>query len=173
MISRRGFLGLMVLSALSYCKVENAKSFKEGEGAPSNQVKAGYYTCPMHPQIHEDGPGKCPICHMDLVFKAGDFQKPQQAAQSRNADPSEPQVESMAVPASLVLPSSCVLDTGTRTVVFVRNDSSKQFAPRVVNVMRIGKDFKVVKNLSPGERVAMDAAFILDSETNLSAKVRP
>ncbi|QDK44662.1 hypothetical protein DOM22_05545 [Bdellovibrio sp. ZAP7] len=26
-----------------------------------------YYTCPMHPFIHMDTPGKCPICHMDLV----------------------------------------------------------------------------------------------------------
>lgn len=26
-----------------------------------------YWTCPMHPQIKEDGPGQCPICHMDLV----------------------------------------------------------------------------------------------------------
>lgn len=26
-----------------------------------------YYTCPMHPFIHMDRPGKCPICHMDLV----------------------------------------------------------------------------------------------------------
>ena len=26
-----------------------------------------YYTCPMHPQVHEAGPGPCPICHMDLV----------------------------------------------------------------------------------------------------------
>lgn len=25
------------------------------------------YTCPMHPQIRQDKPGKCPICHMDLV----------------------------------------------------------------------------------------------------------
>jgi membrane fusion protein, copper/silver efflux system len=26
-----------------------------------------YYTCPMHPQVKKDEPGKCPICGMDLV----------------------------------------------------------------------------------------------------------
>jgi uncharacterized protein len=25
------------------------------------------YTCPMHPEIHQRGPGRCPICRMDLV----------------------------------------------------------------------------------------------------------
>jgi Cu2+-exporting ATPase len=30
-----------------------------------------YYTCPMHPEIHEDHPGKCPKCGgMDLVRKS-------------------------------------------------------------------------------------------------------
>lgn len=26
-----------------------------------------YWTCPMHPQIHSDHTGECPICHMKLV----------------------------------------------------------------------------------------------------------
>jgi membrane fusion protein, copper/silver efflux system len=26
-----------------------------------------YYTCSMHPQVMQDQPGKCPICHMDLI----------------------------------------------------------------------------------------------------------
>jgi Cu(I)/Ag(I) efflux system membrane fusion protein len=29
--------------------------------------KVHYYTCSMDPQIKEDHPGKCPICHMDLT----------------------------------------------------------------------------------------------------------
>lgn len=28
---------------------------------------SAYWTCPMHPQIHQDHPGECPICHMKLV----------------------------------------------------------------------------------------------------------
>ncbi len=32
-----------------------------------------HYTCPMHPQVKDHKPGKCPICHMDLVpvYKPG------------------------------------------------------------------------------------------------------
>ena len=30
---------------------------------------AAEYTCPMHPQILKDQPGKCSICGMDLVKK--------------------------------------------------------------------------------------------------------
>jgi multidrug efflux pump subunit AcrA (membrane-fusion protein) len=26
-----------------------------------------YYTCSMHPKVHEEKPGKCPVCHMNLT----------------------------------------------------------------------------------------------------------
>ena len=29
--------------------------------------KDEYYTCSMHPQIMQDKPGNCPICHMELI----------------------------------------------------------------------------------------------------------
>ncbi|HRG38876.1 MAG TPA: heavy metal-binding domain-containing protein, partial [Bacteroidia bacterium] len=34
-----------------------------------NTAQQGFtkYTCPMHPQIVQDGPGKCPLCRMTLV----------------------------------------------------------------------------------------------------------
>ena len=32
-----------------------------------NSDGISYYTCSMHPQIRMDKPGKCPICHMDLI----------------------------------------------------------------------------------------------------------
>ncbi len=33
----------------------------------NTQNKKGEYTCPMHPEIRQNGPGSCPKCGMDLV----------------------------------------------------------------------------------------------------------
>lgn len=46
--------------------------FKKKEKNPekssiTKMEAAQYLTCPMHPQIHSDKPGECPICHMKLV----------------------------------------------------------------------------------------------------------
>ena len=39
--------------------------------AHAEEAAAVKYTCPMHPQVISDTPGKCPICGMDLVLIAG------------------------------------------------------------------------------------------------------
>ncbi len=30
-------------------------------------AESNYYTCPMHPEVRQQGPGRCPICKMHLV----------------------------------------------------------------------------------------------------------
>ena len=40
-----------------------------GQGASKQADQAGEYTCPMHPQIVQPGPGSCPICGMALEPK--------------------------------------------------------------------------------------------------------
>ncbi|MGE0527889.1 MAG: heavy metal-binding domain-containing protein [Bdellovibrionales bacterium] len=51
---------------------------KESNGPEKSSITkmegTSYWTCPMHPQIHSDKSGECPICHMKLVQV-----KPQQA----------------------------------------------------------------------------------------------
>jgi Cu(I)/Ag(I) efflux system membrane fusion protein len=37
------------------------------EQTQSKPSDVDYYTCTMHPSVHAEGPGKCPICGMDLV----------------------------------------------------------------------------------------------------------
>jgi membrane fusion protein, copper/silver efflux system len=40
----------------------SATSWPQGDAAAID-----HYTCSMHPSVHQAGPGKCPICGMDLV----------------------------------------------------------------------------------------------------------
>src|SRR5688572_8892917 len=39
----------------------------KGANASENESTGAVYTCPMHPEIRKDQPGKCPICGMKLV----------------------------------------------------------------------------------------------------------
>jgi uncharacterized protein involved in copper resistance len=51
---------------------EMEKTSKELEKkTKQTKSQAFYYTCVMHPEIHQDGPGKCPKCGMTLVKKEG------------------------------------------------------------------------------------------------------
>ena len=39
----------------------------EPEAVHEHETAAEVWTCAMHPQIRQDGPGQCPICGMDLI----------------------------------------------------------------------------------------------------------
>jgi P-type Cu+ transporter len=43
-----------------------AKYLKEPRAKPAPAPEGAIYTCPMHPQIRQIGPGSCPICGMAL-----------------------------------------------------------------------------------------------------------
>ena len=47
---------------------------KTSESSTYNQTGAAteYYTCTMHPQVHQAKQGQCPICGMNLVFHKAD-----------------------------------------------------------------------------------------------------
>ncbi len=40
-----------------------------GRKPPAPAAQEGFYTCPMHPQIRQVGPGSCPICGMALELE--------------------------------------------------------------------------------------------------------
>lgn len=45
---------------------------KEPSEKSASEKAAVLYTCPMHPDVVSDKPGKCPRCKMDLVRKNND-----------------------------------------------------------------------------------------------------
>jgi len=46
---------------------EPAPSAPEKSSTAGSQVQEAVYTCPMHPEVRESKPGRCPKCGMDLV----------------------------------------------------------------------------------------------------------
>ncbi len=56
---------------------DKLKAKSDSGTPPADKAKAApesaavFYTCPMHPQIHETKPGQCPICGMTLEKKNG------------------------------------------------------------------------------------------------------
>ncbi|HEX3684020.1 MAG TPA: heavy metal translocating P-type ATPase [Bryobacteraceae bacterium] len=49
-----------------YFCCEGCKKKFEGRAAPVAASSAGEYTCPMHPEVRQKGPGACPKCGMAL-----------------------------------------------------------------------------------------------------------
>ena len=58
-------VGLILGSLLFGGSGNNSEKSQKTE--KTEKVDATIWTCSMHPQIREDGPGECPICGMDLI----------------------------------------------------------------------------------------------------------
>lgn len=53
---------MMSDSSMSNAETSEPSKYNQTGTAPE------YYTCSMHPQVHQAKPGKCPICGMNLEF---------------------------------------------------------------------------------------------------------
>jgi len=75
---------------------------------------------------------------------------------------------SIPLPPTLVVPLTAVVDTGSRTVVWVEGENGL-FEPRNVTTgERSGDRVQILSGLSPGEKVAVSGAYLIDSESQLS-----
>ena len=118
---------------------------------------AGKWISPMHPEIVKNKPGTCDVCGMPLV----------KAESLGFALPSVEQQE-----ASLLIPASAPLLTGTRAVVYtaVPGKEGTFEGKEIVLGPRTGDFYVVKQGLQEGEMVVVNGAFKIDSDLQIQAK---
>ena len=57
----------LILGALLFGGSDHKTKSTTGKTQADEHAQHQIWTCSMHPQIREDGPGQCPICGMDLI----------------------------------------------------------------------------------------------------------
>src|SRR6059036_1365158 len=97
---------------------------KGASGKPSN---VDYYTCTMHPSVHAEAPGKCPICGMDLV-----------PVMKKTASPSASETSSGGMQGMAGMP-------GMQTSKQTSGASSHEFVVPVERQQQIGVSYATVK----------------------------
>lgn len=143
------------------------------------------YVCPDHPDVVREAPGRCPQDRLELERQPlGDLERvgwwcpmhpsvsadrPGQQCRQCSGMALVPRVISYS-PAGQVLavPESAVIDTGSRTLVFVDRGQGMFDGVEVVLGPRCGDHFPVVRGLQVGEHVATTGGFLLDAETRLN-----
>ncbi len=69
--TRRLWIGIapvFILLIVGACEKSPDKTAVTKNASSDHAQEKGHWTCAMHPQIHSDKPGECPICHMKLIF---------------------------------------------------------------------------------------------------------
>lgn len=117
---------------------------------------SGKWISPMHPEVVKDKPGQCDVCGMDLV-------------------PAEDlgYVDASEKPAPLTVPTTAVLRTGERAVVYVEKPEAERptYEGREIRLgARAGDVFIVASGLEAGERVVTNGAFKIDSALQIQAR---
>jgi hypothetical protein len=97
---RTKILTLSILAMLCVTNAVRAQTAQSSTVSPSATAAKQKYTCPMHPEVVTDHPGKCPKCGMTLVPKKEERKRSTPNAQrsTSNEEPVTHDANGMAMP---------------------------------------------------------------------------
>jgi len=145
--------------------------FKNKSGKEETK-KSELYVCPMHPQIHSDHPGTCPICGMDLVLKGGEDKKDESTVKKEIGELSlSPSEQVLAnVKTQIVRRENFDFSLTANGVVKSRDDAARQISSPVKGKItklymnyegqKVGKGQKAFEVYSP-ELIATQREYLL------------
>lgn len=88
-----------ILAFTVFAAVASWYGYARADHPSESAAKKTLYQCPMHPQVVQDHPGECPICHMDLV-PIESSAPPASSSASSPPPPPPPAASASAAPAA-------------------------------------------------------------------------
>ncbi|MCI0651916.1 MAG: efflux RND transporter periplasmic adaptor subunit [Planctomycetes bacterium] len=147
----------------------------------------GKFACRMHPQILKDQAGICQQCGMELAVIPGSttdamskaaYACPMKCEAGKvygapgNCPVCQMALESNAPVSTgsglLAIPVSAVLDSGTRSIVYVDRGMGSYEAREVTLGPRCDEYIPVLRGLIAGERVVTQGGFLIDSQFQIT-----
>jgi Cu(I)/Ag(I) efflux system membrane fusion protein len=153
------------------------------DGSPEPTGIEGKYICPMHPEVVQDQPGKCPVCGMPLerVPNLRPMTPPAGGHEGHDhgnrAGPQSPKDIPSTKPGQvLAVRATAVLNTGRRAIVYrKRSDGAYELIEVVLGPRTEGTDdsgrpteyYPVLRGLKAGDQVVVRGGFLLDSQRQI------
>lgn len=149
LILNLGLVTALALTGFFGCTKASEPPSGDPSAKAAHEDPDGFYTCPMHPQIHEHKEGSCPICGMPLVK----VDKKQEAEASHEIHASPKQLNLAGIGKRLVERKDLTFSipvfgrmTSPREVVFQVYESDLQ-------TVKTGLSFEGAASTSPGQIV--------------------
>lgn len=114
--------------------------------------KNSYWTCSMHPQIHSEKPGECPICHMQLIKVKAQSEDNIQATNSSNRSvvhATEEQMEMIGIQTHKVERMNLVAHIPISGRMVSSNSVAFQIYESDIRYIKAGLHFKGHTSLAP------------------------
>lgn len=142
-----------LLSTSIIYSAANAETEKSATSGGAHEDPDGYYTCPMHPQVHEHKAGKCPICGMPLVKKAGKKQEATKPSTSSGVeiDVSESQLNLAGIGRYTVERKDLVLSVPVSGRMLSTKEIAFQVFESDLSIIKSGLEFSGSASSSPDE----------------------
>ena len=157
------------------------------DGSPEPTGAEGKYLCPMHPEIIQDDPGKCPLCLMPLERVPDSRQRLPKieptALAAGSSFPPEPTALAAGSPQAtmddnleLAIPVSAVLDTGRRQIAYrLTQQGAYELVELVLGSRAQAVDdggrrrdyYLVLDGLNENDLVVVQSGFLLDSQRQI------